>query len=73
MSRFFFRDADLALLYQEFLRQMRMLAGVESVAVIAIRPGSWWSNNTCAGADGKDSGSLSWVPRVKRHSQALSK
>jgi predicted permease len=47
-------EAELVLFYQELQRRLRVLPGVESVAVMQDRLGSWWSNNTDAMVDGKD-------------------
>jgi len=47
-------EAELVLFYQELQRRLRVLPGVESVAVMQERLGSWWSNNTNAMVDGKD-------------------
>jgi predicted permease len=46
--------AELVLFYQELQRRLRMLPGVESVAMMQYRLGSGWSNNTYVGIDGKD-------------------
>ena len=45
---------QLVLFYQELQRRLRVLPGVESVAVVQSRLGSGWSNNTNAEVDGKD-------------------
>jgi predicted permease len=47
-------EAELVLFYQELQRRLRMLPGVESVAAMQERIGSWWSNNTNVMVDGKD-------------------
>lgn len=39
--------------YQELLRRLRVLPGVESVSIMESRLGSWWSNNREAIVDGK--------------------
>ncbi len=39
--------------YQELIRKLRVLPGVESVTVMESRLGSWWSNNRDAIVDGK--------------------
>jgi predicted permease len=47
-------EAELVRFYQELQRRLRVLPGVESVAVLQNRLGSEWSNNTYAGIDGKE-------------------
>jgi predicted permease len=39
--------------YQELTRRLRVLPGVESVALMGMRPGSGWSNNFRVHVDGK--------------------
>jgi predicted permease len=39
--------------YQELMRGLRVLPGVESVAIMDNRLGSWWSNNSDMMVDGK--------------------
>ena len=39
--------------YQELLRRLRGLPGVESAALMSNRIGSWWSSNNTATVDGK--------------------
>ncbi len=39
--------------YQELLRRLRELPGVESAALMSNRIGSWWSSNNSATVDGK--------------------
>ncbi len=41
-------EEQLVQFYQELQRRLRMLPGVEGVAVSQSRLGSWWSNNTNA-------------------------
>lgn len=50
----FHAEAELVRFYQELQRRLRMLPGVEAVAVVDMRLGSWWSDNTFVGIDGKD-------------------
>jgi predicted permease len=45
-------EAEIAF-YQELLRRLRVLPGVEGVAVMGDRPGSGWSSNNTATVDGK--------------------
>ena len=46
--------AELIAFYQELQRRLRVLPGVESVAVMQYRLGSGWSNNNYVRIDGKD-------------------
>jgi predicted permease len=39
--------------YQELMRKLRVLPGVESVTIMKARPGSWWSDNSSMMVDGK--------------------
>ena len=47
-------EAELVRFYQELQRRLRLLPGVESVAVMQERIGSWWSNNSNVMVDGRD-------------------
>jgi predicted permease len=49
--------------YQELMRKLRELPGVESATVMEERIGSWWSNNGSMMVDGKlpEGGSCSWI------------
>jgi predicted permease len=47
-------EAELVQFYQELQRRLRVLPGVESVAVMQNRLGSGWSNNSNVTVDGKD-------------------
>ncbi len=47
-------EPELVQFYQELQRRLRVLPGVESVAVMQERIGSWWSNNGNVMIDGKD-------------------
>ena len=47
-------QADMVQFYQELQRRLRVMPGVESVAVMQERIGSWWSNNQDAKVDGKE-------------------
>ncbi len=57
-------ETALISFYQELQRRLRVLPGVESVAVMQDRLGSWWSNNTNVMVDGK-------VPNVDQGSSTL--
>ena len=46
-------ETALISFYQELQRRLRVLPGVESVAVMQDRLGSWWSNNNNVMVDGK--------------------
>jgi len=50
----FHSEPELVHFYQELQRRLRVLPGVESVAVSQARLGSWWSNNSNVMVDGKD-------------------
>ncbi len=45
-------EPALVRVYQELQRRHRVLPGVQSVAVVSSRPGSWWSNNSDVMVDG---------------------
>ena len=47
-------EVELVRFYQELERRLRVLPGVESVAVMSARLGSGWSNNSSVKVDGKD-------------------
>jgi predicted permease len=47
-------EAEVVRFYQELQRRLRVLPGVESVAVMANRLGSGWSDNRYVGLDGLD-------------------
>jgi predicted permease len=59
-------EAELVLFYQELQRRLRVLPGVESVAVLQNRLGSGWSNNTYAGIDGKEAVLADGTPAMIR-------
>jgi predicted permease len=50
----FHSESELVRFYQELQRRLRMLPGIESVAVMSDRLGSWWSNNSNVMVDDKD-------------------
>ncbi len=59
-------EAELVQFYQELQRGLRVLPGVESVAVMQYRLGSGWSNNTNVGIDGKDAVPAKETPAMMR-------
>ncbi len=51
--------------YQELMRKLRVLPGVESVTIMEERLGSWWSNNNDMMVDGKMSSGENGSPWVR--------
>lgn len=65
----FHSEPELVRFYQELQRRLRVLPGVQSVAVVSARPGSWSSNNSDVMVDGNHPDQAIGFPNLVRSNE----